>query len=108
MSTPPVVLGGDGFATLVAVIGTVIVIPNDSVTTIALQTIAIGLALPAAAASFAGVAILLKLTKLGVIMAQKFHALAGNCCNNIDMLDLMINGNQMCIYGIFHVYGHTR
>lgn len=63
ITTPPAVIQGAGIAALIAAIGAVIVIPDDTVTNVAIQTLAVGLALPVAGASIAGATILSKLTK---------------------------------------------
>ena len=52
-----------GIAALGAAVAAVTVIPDDSIVNVALQTLAVGLALPVAAASLAGAAILGQLTK---------------------------------------------
>lgn len=63
VGTPPVLLQGAGVAVLAAAAFAVTAIPDDSVTNVALQTLAVGLALPASAAALVGGAILGKLTK---------------------------------------------
>ena len=63
VGVPPPVIGSLGVGALAAAAGALYVIPDDSVTSIAAQTLIVGLALPAAAAAFAGSAILGKLTK---------------------------------------------
>lgn len=50
-----------GVAALAAAGGAIVIIPDDSITNIAIQTLAVGLALPAAGASFIGASILGKL-----------------------------------------------
>ena len=52
-----------GLAALAAAVGAVVVIPDDTVTNVAIQTLALGLAVPVAGASFVGAALLGKLTK---------------------------------------------
>ena len=61
VSIPSPLLGAAGVGALGAAIAAVVTIPDDSVTNVALQTLAVGLLLPAAGASFAGAAILGKL-----------------------------------------------
>lgn len=63
VSIPPAVLQGAGVAALVAAAAAVAVIPDDTVTQVAIQTLAVALALPVAGASLAGAALLSKLTK---------------------------------------------
>ena len=63
VSIPPGVIGIVGVGALAAAAGAVVVIPDDSVTNVALQTLIVGLSLPAAAAAFAGSAVLGQLTK---------------------------------------------
>jgi hypothetical protein len=60
---PAPLIQGAGLGVLAAAAFAVVSIPDDSVVNIALQTAAVGLALPAAAAAFAGGTILGKLTK---------------------------------------------
>lgn len=63
IATPPAVLQGAGLGALIAAAAAVAIIPDDTVTNVALQTLAVGLAVPLAGASLAGAAILSKLTK---------------------------------------------
>lgn len=63
VSVPPPVIGAAGLGALGAAGLAVVAIPDDSVVSVAVQTLAVGLALPVAGASFAGAAILSKLTK---------------------------------------------
>ncbi len=63
IATPPAVIQGAGIGALVAAAAAVALIPDDSVTNVALQTLAVGVAVPLAGASLAGAAILSKLTK---------------------------------------------
>ena len=63
VSVPPPLIGAAGIAALGAAVAAVTVIPDDSIVNVALQTLAVGLALPVAAASLAGAAILGQLTK---------------------------------------------
>jgi len=63
VSIPTPVLAGAGIGALGAAFAAVTAIPDDTVTNVALQTIIVGLALPAAGASFAGAAILGQLKK---------------------------------------------
>lgn len=63
VSVPPALLSAVGLGALGAAAAAVVAIPDDSVVNVALQTFAVGAALPAAAAAFAGSAILGKLTK---------------------------------------------
>jgi Protein of unknown function (DUF1118) len=58
VSVPPPIIGAVGLAALAAAGAAVAVIPDDSVVNIAVQTLAVGLALPVAGASLAGAAIL--------------------------------------------------
>lgn len=60
---PPVAIQAAGVGALAAAAGAVVAIPDDSVTDIALQTLAVGLAVPVAGASFVGATLLGKLTK---------------------------------------------
>jgi hypothetical protein len=59
---PPAIIAGAGAAAVGAAVFAVGVIPDDSVFSIAVQTLIVGLTLPLAGASFAGAAILGKLT----------------------------------------------
>lgn len=61
ITVPTPLIGFAGIAALAAAGGAVYFIPDDSVVSVAAQTLAVGLALPAAGASFAGAAILGKL-----------------------------------------------
>lgn len=61
VSIPPPAIGAAGLAILAAAGFVVATIPDDSVTNLAIQTFAVGLALPAAGAALAGAAILGKL-----------------------------------------------
>lgn len=63
IATPPAVIQGAGVAALLVAVAAVAIIPDDSVTNVAIQTLAVGLALPLAGASLAGAAVLSKLTK---------------------------------------------
>lgn len=63
VSVPAPVIGAAGVAALAAAGAALAVIPDDSVTNVAIQTLIVGLAVPLAGASFAGAAILGKLTK---------------------------------------------
>ena len=63
IGTPPAVIQGAGIGALLAAAAAVAFIPDDSVTNVALQTLAVGLAVPVAGASLAGAALLSKLTK---------------------------------------------
>lgn len=63
VSIPPPVIGAAGVGALAAAGAALLVIPDDSVTNVAIQTLVVGLAVPLAGASFAGSAILGKLTK---------------------------------------------
>jgi hypothetical protein len=62
VSVPPPALAGAGVAALVAAAGAVATIPDNSVGSVALQTLIVGLSLPLAGASFVGSALLGKLT----------------------------------------------
>ena len=63
VGVPPAVIGAAGPAVLLAAGAAVYAIPDDSVTNVALQTLIVGLSLPAAGAAVIGSAILGKLTK---------------------------------------------
>mmetsp|Transcript_7406 Transcript_7406/g.9641 ORF Transcript_7406/g.9641 Transcript_7406/m.9641 type:complete len:191 (-) Transcript_7406:162-734(-) len=63
ISIPPPALSAAGLASLIAAVTAVVLIPDDSVATVAAQTLAVGLGVSAAGASFVGAAILGKLTK---------------------------------------------
>lgn len=63
VSVPPPLIGAAGIAALGAAGGALYLIPDDSVTDVAIQTLALGLSLPLAGAAFVGSAILGKLTK---------------------------------------------
>ena len=58
ITIPPPLIGGAGIAVIGAAFTACSIIPDDSVTNVALQTLIVGLSLPAAVASFAGAAIL--------------------------------------------------
>lgn len=61
VSIPTPLIGAAGIGALGAAYAAVVGIPDDTVTNVALQTLAVGLALPVAGASFAGAALLSKL-----------------------------------------------
>jgi hypothetical protein len=63
VSVPPSALTAAGLGLLAGAVGAVLAIPDDSVASVALQTILVGTAVPGAVAAFAGGAILGKLTK---------------------------------------------
>ena len=63
VTVPPGVLIGAGGAALAAAGATVVLLPDDSVVSVALQTLAVGLSIPAAGAAFVGGAVLGQLTK---------------------------------------------
>jgi hypothetical protein len=63
VSVPPGAIAGAGVALLGVAFAAITTIPDDTVTSVALQTLVVGLALPGAAAAFAGSALLGKLTK---------------------------------------------
>ncbi|GAX11946.1 hypothetical protein FisN_8Lh034 [Fistulifera solaris] len=63
IATPPAVIQGAGIGALLAAAAAVLLIPDDSVTNVAFQTLAVGVMVPVAGASLAGAAILSKLTK---------------------------------------------
>lgn len=63
VGVPPAIIGAAGPAVLLAAGAAVYAIPDDSVTNVALQTLIVGLSLPAAGAAVIGSAILGKLTK---------------------------------------------
>jgi hypothetical protein len=63
VSVPPLFLQAAGLGVLGAAGFAVFSIPDDSVVNVALQTVAVGLALPAAVAALAGGTVLSKLTK---------------------------------------------
>ena len=58
VSVPPPLIGAAGLAVAAGALTACSVIPDDSVTNVALQTLIVGLSLPAMVASFAGAAIL--------------------------------------------------
>uniref|UniRef100_A0A7S3LE23 Uncharacterized protein n=1 Tax=Amphora coffeiformis TaxID=265554 RepID=A0A7S3LE23_9STRA len=60
---PPALISAAGLGALAAAAGAVVTIPDDTVTNVAIQTLAVGLAVPVAGASFIGSALLGKLTK---------------------------------------------
>jgi hypothetical protein len=62
VSVPPPALSGAGAAALAAAAAAVVAIPDDSVGSVALQTLIVGLSLPLAGAAFVGSALLGKLT----------------------------------------------
>jgi len=63
VAVPPPVVAGAGIGALAAAGAALAAIPDDSVFNVALQTLIVGLAVPVAGASFAGAAVLSKLTK---------------------------------------------
>jgi len=63
VSVPPALIGSAGVGLLGAAYTALQVIPDDSVTNVALQTVLVSVSLPLAAASLAGAAILGSLTK---------------------------------------------
>ena len=63
VSVPPPLLSAAGLGALGAAAAAVVVLPDDSIASVALQTLAVGVALPVAAASLVGAAILGQLTK---------------------------------------------
>ena len=63
VSVPPAIISAAGLGALAAAAGAVVVLPDDSVVSVAAQTLAVGLALPVAGASFGGAFVLSKLTK---------------------------------------------
>lgn len=60
---PPALIQGAGVGALAAAGAAVYLIPDDSVTNVAIQTLAVGLSVPVAGAAFVGSALLSKLTK---------------------------------------------
>lgn len=60
---PPIALSAAGASVLAAAVATLAVVPDDSVATVAFQTLVVGLSVPAAGAAFVGSAILGQLTK---------------------------------------------
>jgi hypothetical protein len=63
VSIPAPLIGALGVVALAAAGGAVVTIPDDTTVNVAIQTLAVGLSVPLAGASFAGAAILGKLTK---------------------------------------------
>ena len=63
VEVPPVVIGAAAPAVLLAAGAAVVTIPDDSVVNVALQTLIVGLSVPAAGAAVIGSTILGKLTK---------------------------------------------
>ncbi|KAL7576337.1 hypothetical protein ACA910_018153 [Epithemia clementina (nom. ined.)] len=63
VGVPPSLLSAAGASVLAAAAATVVLVPDDSVASVALQTLVVGLSLPAAGAAFVGSAILGQLTK---------------------------------------------
>jgi len=63
VSIPPPLIAFVGLGALAAAGGAVVAIPDDSVANVALQTLIVGLSVPAAVAAFAGSAVLGQLTK---------------------------------------------
>jgi hypothetical protein len=63
VEVPPAVIGAAGPAALLAAGAAVVAIPDDTVVNVAIQTLAVGLAVPVAGASVIGATLLGKLTK---------------------------------------------
>jgi hypothetical protein len=63
ISIPPAVIQTLGLASLAAAVGTVVVVPDDTVLDVAVQTLAVGVFGAAAAASFVGASVIGTITK---------------------------------------------